>query len=338
MAGIRSVAYLPAMLATGLLSMTGCAQDYKGGTEIVMQVQVQDAVATEADLAVGRLQEAAAKAGIKDPVIDRSAPASVEDASHIKILARGIPASLMPAIQTAIASDWSQSTGSPENVAEFALRPESFQRICREAGEQTVQSLQKRIEALGMGGVIQSRAGSNPPEIQLKLPRTADPSRVKAMLLLVADLRITPVTGGPFASPEDARASGGGALPVGTVLVESKGSSQWYLVSRVPVVIGRDVRDARAQQDEFKKWGVDFRLTQDAGQRLGRYTEANIGNRLAIVLDSRVFVVATIQSRIDQEAMVNNMGSSMEAQDIARCLKAGSLPGRVVLLSENIIH
>ena len=61
----------------------------------------------------------------------------------------------------------------------------------------------------------------------------------------------------------------------------------WLLVARTPVVPGRDLRDAKPTQGEVGQWETHFVLTQDAAKRFERFTGANIGNRLAIVLDKQ---------------------------------------------------
>jgi len=103
------------------------------------------------------------------------------------------------------------------------------------------------------------------------------------------------------------------------------------------VVTGRDVRIARASRDEFGKWETDFTLSQDAARRFGRYTEANVGNRLAIVLDGKVRSAPSIQSRIDDSGRITGAASQQEASDLAIVLKAGSLPAGIVYLEERTV-
>ena len=49
-------------------------------------------------------------------------------------------------------------------------------------------------------------------------------------------------------------------------------------------------------------------MSQDGGKRFGRYTEANVGNRLAVVLDNQTISVATIQSKIEDSGRITNLG------------------------------
>jgi preprotein translocase subunit SecD len=111
----------------------------------------------------------------------------------------------------------------------------------------------------------------------------------------------------------------------------------WYLVSKTPVVRGTDMRNARASQGEMRAWETDFTLSPDAGKRFGRYTEQNIGNKLAVVEDKQVVSVATIESRIEDSGRITNIGSEQEASDLALVLRAGALPASIVFLSEDSV-
>ena len=89
------------------------------------------------------------------------------------------------------------------------------------------------------------------------------------------------------------------------------------------------MRNARPGQDEFRKWETSFTLSPEGGKRFGRYTEANIGNRLAVVLDNQIVSVATIQSKIEDSGRITGLGSQEEADDLSRYLRSGSLPAGV---------
>ena len=103
------------------------------------------------------------------------------------------------------------------------------------------------------------------------------------------------------------------------------------------MITGRDMRNARSGQDEFRKWETNFNLSQDGGKLFGQYTERNIGNRLAVVLDNSIVSVATIQSKIEDSGRITGLGSDEEATDLARYLRSGSLPASVVYLEERSV-
>jgi len=165
---------------------------------------------------------------------------------------------------------------------------------------------------------------------------------VKAILKTAAMLELTQVLDGPFSSRQEALAKHGGVLPLNSRLVQqvSRGASKaqtWWLLTRSSVITGRDVRNARAGRDEFGKWETDFTLSQEAANRFGRFTEANIGNRLAILLDGKVRSAPTIQGRIDDNGRITGAGDEQEAVDLAIVLKAGSLPAGIVYLEERTV-
>ena len=93
--------------------------------------------------------------------------------------------------------------------------------------------------------------------------------------------------------------------------------------------MGSEMRNAHAGQDDIRKWETGFTLSPDGGRRFGMFTEKNIGNKLAVVLDNQIVSVATIQSRIEDSGRITNLGSEEEADNLARYLRSGSLPASV---------
>jgi hypothetical protein len=101
-----------------------------------------------------------------------------------------------------------------------------------------------------------------------------------------------------------------------------------YLLARIPVVRGADLRDARPSQDsQTGAWETNSVLDQDAARRFERFTEANIGNRLAIVLDGKV-LEAPHDSGPDQRQRAHHRrgqsaGSFRSGAQFARRFAAG---------------
>src|SRR5262245_61842148 len=65
--------------------------DLRGGSHLVLQVQVQDAFKAEADSDMERLKEDLNKASINYGSIDRNEPATLADADKIEIHIKGVP-------------------------------------------------------------------------------------------------------------------------------------------------------------------------------------------------------------------------------------------------------
>ncbi len=322
--------------------------DLRGGSQLVMQVQVQDAFKAEADATIQRLQEAARKANIDilPGNIDRNDPQTISDADKIQINVRGVPATKAGDFRQLVNNEFGQTwILTPVNATDYRLnlRTSEALKLQKDTVTQTRNTIEKKINGLGLAeATVQQRGSSETnPEILVQMPGVDDPARVKEILKTTAMLELDEVKDGPFATREEALAKHCGVLPLNTQLLKAvprAGQSEgWYLVSRTPVITGRDLRDAHAQQGEMGRWETNFVLTQDAAKRFERFTEANIGNRLAIVLDKMVLSAPTIQNRIGDTGRITGAANREEAADLALNLRAGSLPASVVYLEERSI-
>src|SRR6202012_3131391 len=122
-----------------------------------------------------------------------------------------------------------------------------------------------------------------------------------------------------------------------TQLIEGKSSasgsgqsagSSWYLIDRVPVVTGRDLRSATPVRSTKNVgfFDVDFQLSTQAGQRFGPFTEKNINKQLGIVLDHKLQTAPVINGRIDDTGVIEGQFGEAEANDLALVLRSGALP------------
>jgi len=320
--------------------------DLRGGSHLVLQVQVQDAMKVEADQAMEGLKEELRKAGLDYAAMDRNDPTSIQEADSIQISIRGVLAAKSGDLRRIVGERFPTWVLTPVNSTDYRMniRPTELQTIKRDAVERSIRTIEQRINGLGLTEPVIQQYGRADAEFEIlvQLPGVDDPARVKQIMQTAAMLEICQVLGGPFSSPEQAMSSNGGVLPLNSRLVKMAPHAQdagesWYLLSRSPVVTGRDLRNARAGRSELQQWETDFTLTQDAARRFGRFTEANINNRLAVKLDEQIRSVATIQSRIEDSGRITGLSSDQEASDLALVLRAGSLPAGIIYLEERTI-
>lgn len=117
-----------------------------------------------------------------------------------------------------------------------------------------------------------------------------------------------------------------------------------YLVDKKPVLTGETITDAYPQPGSgydpgsFGKFEVSLTFNDEGARIFSRVTGANIGKRLAIVLDRKVHSAPTIQAKIrDGRARITGLETMEEAKDLAVVLKAGALPAPVKLLEERTV-
>ncbi len=270
----------------------------------------------------------------------------MEDADKIEVDIKGIPATRAGDFRRMVSdtfTDWNLSpiAGSSTDYR-MTIKPTAALQVRHDTMQQTMLTIERKINGLGLAETSVQPTGrdENEAELLVQLPGVDDPARVKDILKTQAVLEWDEVKDGPFTSREDGLAKHGGVLPLNTKLVPSAlhgGPQQWYLVSRIPVIRGTDIRSAHASQGEMGRWETDFVLNQDAAKRFQRYTEANISNRAAIVVDGQAISAPTIQSAISDTGRITGAANQEEASDLALNLNAGSLPASIVYQEERTV-
>src|SRR5579864_6142458 len=76
--------------------------DLKGGTHMVLQVQVQDAVKADADQTIDRLKEDLKKQNITWASMDRNEPQDIKDAVNVEISIKGVPSTMSSAFRSVV--------------------------------------------------------------------------------------------------------------------------------------------------------------------------------------------------------------------------------------------
>jgi preprotein translocase subunit SecD len=318
--------------------------DLKGGSYLVLQVQVQDAIKGDAQRNIDSLKQELRKRGIDFANIDRNDPTTIQQADSIQINVQGIPANKSGDFRTIVTERYPQWILTPVDATTYRMnmKPSDLVELKRQAVEQSIQTIENRVNALGLTepSVTQYGRSDSEYEILVQLPDIDDPARVKDLIGQVAQLEIVEVKEGPFNSQEEVLGQKGGVLPLNTKLAfwpRGGDKGQWYLVSRNPVIVGQDLRNARPSQDENRRWEASFSLSQDGAQRFERFTSANIGNKLAVLLDNQIKSVAEIKSAISDSGRIMGLASQQEAEDLALVLKSGSLPAGIVYEQERTV-
>ena len=345
--GIIGIPKSGAELKSNIADRIKLGLDLKGGSRLVLQVQVQDAAKAEAQQTIERMKEDMRKANLDFASMESNEPATVEATDTIQITVKGVPIDKSSAFRNLVADHyptWILTSTSPTDYR-MNMRPSDMLALKRDTVQRTVQTIENRVNALGLTEPIVQQEGSAEADyrIVVQLPGVTDTARVRDIIGTAAILEISEVKDGPFASEDEARQKHGGVLPPNTKLVKmgargtDSGGDVWYLVNRTPVITGRDLRNARAGTDEFRKWETSFSLSQDGARKFERFTGENIGNRLAVILDNRIRSVATIQNRISDQGRINNIGNEQEASDLALVLRSGSLPAGIQYIEERSV-
>ncbi len=115
----------------------------------------------------------------------------------------------------------------------------------------------------------------------------------------------------------------------------------YYLKRRVEMT-GEILSDASVTTGQsFENAGqpiVNFTTTSQGVRLFGRVTGANVGERMAIILDDQVYSAPTIRSKINQgSGIIEGTGTVDEAKDLAIVLRAGALPADVNIVEDRTV-
>jgi len=322
--------------------------DLQGGTHLILQVQVQEAVAQETDTTVDRLTTLLRSKNIHYDEVRR-----VDD-THI--LVRNLdPAQLSQfrdIYNAQFATDWDMSAAAGDlNGYTWTLKTSAIARIQESTMTQSLETIDRRINALGLTEPTIQRHGRKDNEILVQLPGEGDPTRAMSVIQAGGQLELRLVEDPvPHASQAEALSRHGGVLPAGTEIVSGRSETRnpsgglesaesWYVLNRLVVVSGRDLRSAVENRNSSNPgmWQVNFTLSPEAARRFGPFTEQNKGRQMAIVLDHRVYSAPVINGRIDDSGLIEGNFSQESAHDLALVLRAGALPASIKYLEERTV-
>jgi preprotein translocase subunit SecD len=348
--GIIGIPTSKAELIDHLKSNIRLGLDLKGGSHLVMEVQVQDAVKGDAQQTMERLQQVAAKQGIVWNSGEVSDPKSVDDAGNVTITIKGVSPAKAGDFRNLVTTEAPTYILTALNSTDYSMKltPSDLIALKTQAVQGAIDTISNRINDMGVAETSVQQYGQAGADYQIliELPGIDDSAHAKELIGTTAVLQITGVDkqhDTPFTSREDAMAKLGGILPLNETLVKMKPrvrgqGDEWYLVSKIPVIKGSDMRSARAGQgDTGRTWQTSFTLSQDGGRKFAKFTGDHVGDKLAVILDNDIVSVATINERIEDSGRIMGLGSEEEASDLSRYLRSGSLPARVTTAFENSV-
>ena len=321
--------------------------DLQGGSHLVLQVQVQDAAKTTADQLIEAMREETRTRNIPVGGFDRNDPSTLQETDAIQVNIHSVDQTRTQAFRALVSERYPDWILTPVSATDYRMnmKPTSILELKRNTVQQSIETIDRRVNALGVVEPTIQPYGdpATQAEILVELPGVDDPARVKDLIGETAQLKIVEVKNeGPWKTREEALSAKGGVLPLNTELreyVSGVGGGGWYLITRTPVITGQDMRTARAATDPDHpgRWETSFNLSQDGARRFEKFTQANIGNRLAVVLDTQIRSVATIESAISDSGRINGLSSQQEAMDLALVLRTGALPAGIKYEQERTI-
>ena len=331
-------------LKDALLQRINLGLDLKGGTHLVLQVMVDEAVGTATDSDVGAIQSDMQQNGISGVTVSKPDP------NHPEVIQiSGVSGDHISDVSGILNSRYSSNydiNAGVNGTWTLTMKPTAVTQIKQNALDKAIDVITTRVDSFGVKepAIEPYQLGSY--QILVELPGIDDLGRIKDVIQSTARLETHEVMGGPWPDKQTALQTIGGYLPPDAELLQSipgassEGSgSEWYELKRIPIWGGTDIRDAQpGHNPNTNEPEVDFYLTSAAGDKFAKFTSANIGKNMAIVLDNRVREVAVIKGEIRDQGNIAGGGITEQyAKDLSMLLRTGALPASIHFLQESTV-
>jgi preprotein translocase subunit SecD len=329
-------------LKASILNRIHLGLDLRGGTHLILQVMVDEAVGIARDSDAAHIKQDLQADGI---TVGSVGP----DLSRTDVIQiSGAPVDKAGDIRSVLNSKYGTQydiASGANNTWTLTMKPSVVADIKKRAVDQSIVVIGQRVNELGTSEPIiqEYNLGSN--QILVELPGVDDLGRVKDVIQSTARLEIHAVLGGPYTSEQDALQQMGGTVPLDSILAPTApgasrgGGVQWYQLKRAAEVGGTDIRSARTSVNpNTNEPEVDFYLTTAAGDHFADFTGANKGKSLAVLLDNKIQEVAVIRDQIRDQGNIGGGGmTTQQANDLSMLLNTGSLPASLHYLQESTV-
>ena len=307
--------------------------DLRGGVHFMLQVDMPAALTQRAEGLASDLRTQLRDQNIRHGGVTRRGEAieiRVRDAAQQEAVSRLVSDRFPDLLTTA------QAAGT-ETVLSLQLKPEAARRVQEQALKQNITTLHNRINELGVAEPVIQQQGLD--RIVVQLPGVQDTAKAKDILGRTATLEVRMVD-----ENADARAAetGSGPVPFGSEKFNDR-SGQPLVLKKQVILTGENLTDAQPGFDNQTQEPV-VNLTLDGkGARIFRdVTRDNVGKRMAIVLFEKgrgeVVTAPVIRSEIGGgRVQISGRMTSVEANDVALLLRAGSLAAPMEIIEERTI-
>jgi preprotein translocase subunit SecD len=310
--------------------------DLQGGVHLALQVKTEDAVNLETETAADQLRSALKTANV--------AVGNVHPTGLDTFVVEGVTPAGDAQLRTIADQQVGQSfdRDSVAGTYTFTMKPNVLVNTKAEAVRQAIQTIERRVNEMGVSEPTVAPYGTRGDAIVVELPGVKNVAQAKDVIKSTAFLSLHIVQGGPAADQAALLAATGGKKPDDADVVPGdsgdptgQAGQVYYLLQHTPVITGRDLQNARPGIDSYNRPNIRFTLKGEGASKFGTATSANIGRSLAIVLDGHVVSAPRIDGRIDSDGEITGRFTQQEAETLSLTLRSGALPATLTYMEQN---
>jgi len=307
--------------------------DLRGGVHFMLQVDMKAALTQKTDSVAGDIRTTLREKDVRHGGISRNGLAieiRMRDVAQIEGALNVLSAQFPDLLVT-------QSPDGAEFKLSATIKPEAARMVQEQALKQNITTLHNRINELGVAEPVIQQQGLD--RIVVQLPGVQDTAKAKDILGRTATLEVRMVD-----ESTDARTAelGTGPVPFGAERYLER-SGQPVVVKKQVILTGDNLTDAQPGFDSQTQEPVVNLSLDGKGARIFKdVTRENIGKRMAIILFEKgkgeVVTAPVIRAEIGGgRVQISGRMTSVEANDTALLLRAGSLAAPMEIIEERTI-
>jgi len=309
--------------------------DLRGGSQLLLEIDTDTMHAQQLDNIADQMGSALQAA---EPRIRYSGRGVTGDAARVRVLdvtqMERARAALRPLAQsTTGANDILEYSEGADGLIEARITPAHLRELSRQAAQQSIEVIRRRIDPTGTSEVTIVRQGDD--RIVVQAPGVSDPEQLKERIGQTALMTFHLVR---EVSAEEHAA---GRIPPGTMVVEpypTIGNSV-EVVERRPRLTGEHLSNASASTDQQTgQFVLAFQMDAEGTRVFCRITRDYTQQRFAILLDNQVLTAPTINEPIcGGRGQISGNFTAESANNLAIMLRAGALPAPLNVIEERTV-
>jgi preprotein translocase subunit SecD len=306
--------------------------DLRGGVHFMLQVDMQAALTKRADSLAGDLRLALREKSLRYEDLMREG-----NSVQMRLPDEATSDAVQRLIQEQFADLQARATPDGAKIRLVAsIRPEAIRKVQDQALKQNITTLHNRINELGVAEPVIQQQGID--RIVVQLPGVQDTAKAKDILGRTATLEMRLVD-----ESAEARAAeiGGGLVPFNSERFLDREGRPIILKKKVELT-GESLTDAQPGFDsQTQQPKVDLTVDAKGGRIMRDVSRENLKKRMAIVLFEKgrgeVLTAPVIQGELGNRFQISGSMTTVEANDLALLLRAGSLAAPMEIIEERTI-
>lgn len=306
--------------------------DLQGGSHLLLEVDSSALRRQQLDNTADQMANALRQA---EPAIRYTGRGVVGDAARVRLLDVNDMSRARAALRTIARSPTSGAeiltfTEGADGVIEARMTTQYLAELSRQAAQQSVEVIRRRIDPNGTSEVTIVRQGDN--RIVVQAPGVSDPEVLRQRIGQTALMTFNLVR------EVDPTAQ---ALPVGTIVAQPYPGvgNRAEVVERRPQFTGERLQRASTGTDQQTgQFVLHFQLDGEGTRLFCRVSRQHTGDRFAILLDNQVLTAPTINEPIcGGSGQISGNFTAESASELALMLNAGALPAPLTVIEQRSV-